>query len=341
MAEAVRLQDAVARYLARQQKTTAKTTYANTRSVVLRFQAHIGGNPYMRAIGADQVFDFFYGDYKTSLNPALRESSFNEARARVRRFLEYCEHRGWVGSLLLDDVRVKDEPEQNRRRFTATEMTRLCGSVAQPQERILVALACNTALRITDITLLPVRAVDLAGGWLHVSIHKTHRQDDLPITRELDAALREWFIHYAETLGRPLEPDMLLVPAKHNAGWGAVADRPIQYSPYSQITKPDSKYRRIVDAAGLPRDSGDGFHTLRRSFARIFYEELKVQGHPDPIRPVQAMLHHAKPEMTYRYIGVQLDRAARNEVLRGRAFLSRLAADTTNVTQLHTVRGPV
>jgi integrase len=352
VAEAVRLTAAVTRYLERREKQTAAGTFVNDRSLILRFQAYVGGNPYMRSITPDQVFDFFYAGDENGLNPKLAESTFNVARGRLGHFLSYCEKRTWTDPLLMDEIRTKAEPEKEQRRFTATELVQFCASPTQPQEKILVALAANTALRINDITSLRMSVlnsqgeldhetptVDLANGWIHTRISKSRKQDSLPITLELDAALREWLTHYGETLGRPLEPDMLLVPAKVNVGWGGGTDRAVRYNPYDKISSPDSKYRRLVREAGLPFTKGNGFHTLRRSFARIFYEELKVQAHPDPIRPVQAMLHHAKPEMTYHYIGVQLDREARNEVLRGMSFLSRLAADTSNVTQLRSVDG--
>lgn len=351
MTTAIRLQDAVSQYLTRRERRVAKGTFVNDRSLVLRFQAFIGGNPWMSTLTAGMVEDFFYSGLPNALSLALKPTTFNVARGRLSHFITYAHKHGWLTKDLLDDVVAQTPPEQHQRRFTATELIHLCDTPVYPQERILLVLACNTALRITDITslrLCPVndqgeldsetKTVDLDGGWLHVKVHKTHKRDDLPITLELDAALREWLIHYETTIGRPLEPGMHLVPAKDNSTWGT-GPREFRYRPWDQITRPDNIYRRAVEAAELPFTKGNGFHTLRRSFARIFYEELKRQAHPDPIRPVQAMLHHAKPEMTYHYIGVQLDREARNEVLRGQAFLSRLAADTSNVTMLRRADG--
>ncbi len=353
MAEAVYLQDAVARYLARREKTTSHGTFVNDRSLVLRFKGFIGGNPRMRSITSDQVFDFFYSGTELALNEGLAETTFNVARGRLGHFMRFCERRGWTAGTMMDEVITKTVPEQNQRRFTATELWALCNAPVHPQEKILVALACNTALRITDIRSLRMctvdghgdldpatPTVDLAGGWLHVRISKSHKQDDLPIELELDAAIREWLTHYSEHLGRPLEPGMFLVPAKENIPWGTGPDDTrdtFRYKPLNRISRPEDQYLRAVQAAGLPFTKGNGWHTLRRSFARIFYEEMKRRGHPDPIRPVQATLHHDKPEMTYHYIGVQVDRQDRNEVLRGQMFLSRLAADATNVTQLRAV----
>lgn len=350
MAEAIRLQEAVSGYLIRREKQTARSTFVNDRSLFLRFQKFIGGNPYMVSITADQVWDFFYSGSENALSSTLAETTFNLAYGRMGHFIRYCEKRGLVRTLLLDGITYKQVPEQNQRRFTATELVHLCTATKQPQERILIALACNTALRISDITslrlstrdakgvLLPeTPTLDLDQGWLHVRISKTGKCDSLPITTELDTELRAWLTHYATVYGKPLEPDMLLVPSKVGSYWGSDFD--FQYRPYTQITTVESKYRRAVQDAGLPFTKGNGFHTLRRSFARVFYEELKRLGHPDPIRPVQASLHHAKPEMTYHYIGVALDREFRNEVLRSKTFLTRLAADTTNVTQLRPLEG--
>lgn len=344
----IRLNDAVAAFLRNQEAQTTPGTYANMKSLVTRFAAYVGGNPWMSTVGSEQIEGFLIGGGPRALSRTLAESSFNVARGRINTFWGYCLRKGWTTNGGLEDVRRKDVPERIRRRFTATELVALCAAPTQPQEKILMALGCNTALRSCDITKLTIcgrdssgkvdpalRTVDLDNGWLRVKVHKTRRQDDLPITLELDAALREWLTVYPVEIGRDLEPGMFLVPAKSMV-WGSTYGR---LRPYDIITRPDKIYQRMVEAAGLPFSKGDGFHTLRRSFARIFYEELKRQGHPDPIRPVQAMLHHATPEMTYTYIGVELDREARNVVLRGQLFLSRLAADTSNVTQLRSADG--
>lgn len=351
MTTAIRLQDAVTHYLDRRSRRVAKGTFVNDQSLVLRFQAFVGGNPWMSTITAGMVDDFFYSGAPNAFPLTNKANTFNVAVGRLGHFISYTRKHGWLSVDVMDEVIRRPKVELIHRRFTATEMLRLCAAPQYPQEKMLVTLACNTALRIADITSLrfspldengkldtATRTIDLEGGWLHVKIHKTHKVDDLPITLELDAALREWLIHYQDVLGRPLEPGMFIVPAKDNSTWGA-GPREFTYRPFDQITRPDNIYRRAVDAADLPFTRGNGFHTLRRSFARIFYEELKRRGHPDPIRPVQAMLHHATPEMTYLYIGVELDREARNEVLRGQMFLSRLAVDTTNVTQLRRADG--
>ncbi len=345
--EAIRLEDAVTKYLARRERRVAKGTLINDRSLVLRFQVYVSGNPWLSTLKPGQIEDFFYGDHDKGLNPNLVETSFNLARKRLNHFLSYCSRQGWCDANLMDDVLVKDPAEQQQRRFTATELCHLCAMAVSPQERILLEIACNTALRISDITALRMVALthqgkldltkptlDLDNGWLHVYIHKTKKLDSLPITAELDQALRAWLTHYATVLDRPFEPGMLLIPAKSNAAWSSGPDRPSMYKPYNVVTGPEPIYLRAVARAELPFTKGNGFHTLRRSFARLFYEETKRLGHSDPIRPVQAALHHATPDMTYHYIGAQPDRDYRNEVLRGQPFLSRLAADTSNVTSL-------
>lgn len=344
--EAIRLREAVARYLQRRERRLAKGTVVNDRSLLTRFLGFVGGDPWFSAITPGKLEDFFTTDNIGALSPDLTEATYNAARGRMITFLAYATRQGWCPGHLMEDVPSKEQPELVMRRFSATELMHLCETTKRPQERILVQLACNTALRISDITqlrmvtadsrgkLLDVPTVDLDEGWLNVYIHKTKKVDSLPITFELDQALRAWLTHYGEIIGRPFEPGMYLVPAKRNGEWGSGPDRAFTYAPLHQISSPSSLYRRLIQEAGLPYTKGDGFHTFRRSFARLFYEELKRTQHADPIKPVQAMLHHITPEMTYRYIGVQPDREARNVVLRGELFLSRLAADTSNVTPL-------
>lgn len=341
-----RLQEAVARYLALAEQQTTLNTYRNTRSILNRFVIHTRINPLVSQITAEHLESFFY---RGSLG-SLAESSFNKAVQRVGQFFTYCQRKGWASHYLMDDIKSKEEVETEMRRYSASEMYHLYTTCKNPQERILFALACNTALRIADITALYIGAwdprrkvvtddptVDLANGFLHVYIHKIRKTDAFPIVAELDEELRRWLTTYTETIDAPLTPVMRLIPSKWNAGFDSA--RTTKLMPYNRITTTAPIYNRVVTASGLPNGRGDGFHTLRRSFARIFYEDLKNANHPEPVRPVQAALHHATPDMTYRYIGVQVNREERNDLLQGKTLLSRLAADTTNVVKLGVARG--
>lgn len=88
--------------------------------------------------------------------------------------------------------------------------------------------------------------------------------------------------------------------------------------------------------SGLPQESlkGQGVHILRRSMARALYERLRAEGHPEPLRVVQALLGHADPATTRIYIGLRPDREERNELLAGSDLLW---VETANVVPLRSV----
>ena len=69
------------------------------------------------------------------------------------------------------------------------------------------------------------------------------------------------------------------------------------------------------DASG--KSTREGSHTLRRSGARAYYDHWVAEGRADAIRIVQTLLHHKKVEQTQEYIGLELDRANRDELMRG------------------------
>lgn len=346
----MRLGAAVEHYLSRRENRFTHNTMVTCRSTFNSLVRALGPSTPMRSLRPDQLEDYYCANLEGGISPKLAASTYNKDRARVALFLKYCERRGWVAPLLMEDVVPRDEPEVNRRRYSATELCRLVDSAETEQEKILASLVTNTALRIADVLKLrmcPVddrgdldrqtKTVDLSAGSLRVRIYKTSKVDELPITSELDSALRRWLTHYSQAVG-PLEDGMLLVPAVSVGGFPG-SPRVAKIKPYSLISNPNVKYDRLTSLAELPRSKGDGWHTLRRSFARIFYEEIKRVGHPDPIKPVQAMLHHSNSKQTYYYIGVDVDRATRNDVLRGKLFLTRLAVDTSNVTQIGGAHG--
>lgn len=336
------LREGADQYLSLRQRQTEPGTYVNDRSLINRFVEYAGPNRVLKGVMvSDTVEGFLLTGAVGALRPDLTARSFNASRGRLVTFTNFCMRKGWIDHDPTSEVVRQHPPELRQRRFSATEMVHFWTHVSHPQERILVAAAANTALRISDITALKIGDADLATGGIDAYIHKTRNRDLVPITTELDGELRRWYVDYAEMLGRPLEPGMLLIPAKHYRGGFGGPGREYKLKPDARISRPDDIYKRVVVEAGLPFDPRNGFHTLRRSFARVLYDHLVEIGHGDPIRIVMAVLHHSNPETTMIYIGLDPGRIDRDKLLKGKVFLSALAADRSNVVQIRSADGSV
>ena len=75
-----------------------------------------------------------------------------------------------------------------------------------------------------------------------------------------------------------------------------------------------------------------GLHVLRRSSARARFDEMVNLGYDGALRRVSAWLHHSSVTITEIYLGLELDRAQRDEETKGKVMFPSLAAE--NVTQI-------
>ena len=107
-----------------------------------------------------------------------------------------------------------------------------------------------------------------------------------------------------------------------------------------------TKHARIGNAVGLdtPKSllrllgalrahgydiAGEGGHTLRRSAARALYDELvEERGYDGALRRVQTMLDHKHSMTTELYLGLDVDKVARNKALRGKPMFTRRQVGT-------------
>lgn len=141
----------------------------------------------------------------------------------------------------------------------------------------------NTGLRAQDLTSIRVRDVDLANGLLHVTNHKSHLEDSLPITLELDQELRRWLARGVDDLMQALKGAWYLFPARDWARWANRGDGPVQvvgpWEPPRRLAKPAAVVQRALLSSGLTDVKYEGVHTLRRSVGRAFFEHASNLGH--------------------------------------------------------------
>ena len=237
-------------------------------------------------------------------------SSFNKTRSRIKCFLDFCIRRGWLTGDLLMAVRPRRVTRRGRLILSPSELLAMLGLAADPRERAMLAVGMNTALRAGEIADLRISDVDLDAGDLSVRITKSHTEDAMPISMELDAELRSWMIKYQVEVGRILSPDDHLFPAREPGHWrgqneSVPASRATRVMPNrlvfvyghprpnKPINKPAVIVQRAIARLGLIVETGEGFHTLRRSAARAFYESRRDDGHDYALRDTSALLHHS------------------------------------------------
>lgn len=262
--------------------------------------------------------------------PALKPSSWNAYRSIVSAFWVYAQARGFVQlnpMLHIDPVKV---PQRRRLQLSATELLQMLED-ATPRDRVGLAVGMNTALRASDIANLDVGSADLNANWLSVYIKKTKKFEEMPITIELRAELLRWFAHYAEAMNvasiSALPNSWPLMPA---ARWQPFfplersRGGQLVYLTSTRLTRPHLIVHRALERLGHPI-LGEGFHTLRRSGARVVYEQAKRDGEADPMSLPQAFLGHEKRSTTEHYLGTTVEKERRDTMLRGRSLLGRAA----------------
>lgn len=100
------------------------------------------------------------------------------------------------------------------------------------------------------------------------------------------------------------------------------------------VDKPQSHtYRpaqRALEALGYPV-LREGEHTLRRSGARAYADQLRSQGYDGALLRVASMLGHKDTKQTEHYIGWHLERQQRNEALAGKSMFGDLFAQDAGI----------
>lgn len=264
--------------------------------------------------------------YFNRLRPRVEPSSFNAYRQIVDAFWTYCVKEGWVSTNPVRNVDRQKVPRRTRLQLSPSEWITMLELTPDPRDRILLAVALNTALRASDIVTLRIGDIDLVSLTLNTLIRKTSGEDSLPISSELRAELLAWYQAYADKMNLPdiasIPNTWRLIPAYEKG--------PRQYTTLCPLAKnPMTKPHLIVHAA-LERighsTEREGMHTLRRTAGRVLFDLLIARGVNDPIRIIQALFNHKSRLSTEMYLGITAERTLRDELLRGQSIVGDAAA---------------
>lgn len=249
-------------------------------------------------------------------------ASVNMVHSSLSAFFKWCRMRRYMGvdNDPLLGMRYKRVPKKERRRLAIHEFPAFLDAATDPRDRAACSLGLYLFLRSSEVVSLRLRDLDLQAGTIGVTVHKTADYDVMPISRELDRELRAWLSHYQAECG-PLKKDWFLVPAKVQAGFGTH-----KLNPTAKISRPEEIVKKTVAAYGWEDTHWQGFHLLRASGARAWFDELDEHTIDGALKTVQAHLHHSSVTMTERYLGLTADRAKRDRLLKGMDMFPSLNA---------------
>jgi site-specific recombinase XerD len=285
------------------------------------------------------------------LSPATRELRLSQ----VRSFLGWARTMNYINYDPTALIHAHVPAKAARNRLSAAQLLGLLDLAAYPGDRAVLAVAANLGLRGGEIARLRIGDYNQATGTLRVHVDKTNQVDDMPVSADLARELDIWLRHYLDVC-REAGKTAYLFPAKHVSHHKGT----ITYRPDSPVGKPFLIAQRALQAAldtGLisPDQWGDqaedqvdddgavlagreGIHTIRRSIARIYFDDILASGgESEALLATMALLHHSKTETTLRYIGYDRQVEARDQHLRGKAFLTRMVQPVAPVVPLRVV----
>jgi integrase len=316
---------------------TANNTQINDRSVLGAFVSHLG-DMQIGHVTPQHVEAFFLGP--TGIGARHKGSTYNKARERVTGFLVFCEGRGYSRPGLMNNVRPRPVLHRDRLRLTPSQMIGLVESTEDDRDRCMLAVAANLGLRASEITGLRLKDVHLDTSSLHVFVSKSQRDDTMFLSSDLEPEMRRWLTIYHHEAPRPLVPDDFLFPARHAPRLRTMVPQGSPQVPQPGGLRPDkgmSHPARVVQRAlrrnGFVIEAGEGFHTLRRSAARAFFDSMCEAGHDEALRLTMCFLHHSSTQITEVYLGLRHELLKRDVMMKGKPFLSAMV-DNSNVVHL-------
>lgn len=322
------LSDAIDEYLDLRRRKKAKSTLVNEESILRRFLACVG-NVNTRTLDQHHFEKFFY-DGEDPLVDKLAPSSFNQARSRVTGFVTWLEGRRYTSRrALLDNVDHQKVVNRERMRLSATELLTLLDLADHPRDRATLAIAMNTAARANEITGIRVGDVRLDEGLIRLDISKTGKEDHRPITADLRHELERWFAYYRRDQDVfTLDDDWYLVPSKTHFN-RRMSDGTFKHfgdsklRPSRRMNDPHKIVQKVLAKAG--RDSKfEGFHTIRRSVALLYFESLRDEGYDGALQATKALLNHEHASQTEQYLGLTNERRKRDLSMKDQPFLSAM-----------------
>ena len=265
-------------------------------------------------------------------------STRNNRLGQFKAFFAWCRSRKYMArdndpTFGYRNVKVVDK---HRKRVPVLEWEQLFSACVHPLERIVIATGLFLFLRGSEQQGIQLKHVRLDDMEIDIYRRKTREWDTMPISAELAVYLRE-HLTWLATQGIA-DPEHYLIPARNrdldrHPATGKLIAGTGSLNPERPFIHPHRVVQRVLARAGWEETLGEGEHTLRRSGARAYFDVLAESGYDGALRRVQAMLGHKSSSMTEVYLGLDLDRRARNEDIKGQPMFPVLS-DAAKVVRL-------
>ena len=306
----------------------ANATIKNDQSTLRRLIRVVGDIDTKKI--TTQHIDRFFESFADNPRQRYEPGTINQHHGSLSAFLRWCRARGHMRPDIdpLAGRRYQPQPRKARARVAMADFPRLLDSADHPRDRMLLACGLYLLGRQSEIVNLRIRDVDFQSREIHMTIFKSKIYDQMPISQELHGEIVRWFEYYQEKCG-PLQPDWYLVPALSNTYAGLVL------RPTRKMSKPEDNVKKALAAVGV-QDRHLGMHCLRRSAARALFDEMTARGYDGALRRVSAWLHHSSVTITEGYLGLDIDRAQRDNDSKGKPLFPSLVDE--NVIDLRSRR---
>lgn len=288
----------------------------------------------------DHIEGLFYGP--GGFSESCAATTLAKYRGDLMSFLAWAYRRRWCDDptvLLGGVVQTSTRSRRVRVRLSESQMWAMVAAAPDKRDAAMLVFAMHTGCRISELLDLRVRDVNLDLGETRVRIIKTKEEDTLRHSPVLDRHLRAWLTFYAQRCPG-FHPGAYLFPARMPArlvGVRHASDDERGYNPDAKISSPGKYLKRMAETAGVPLESGDAWHTIRRSVARIYFDRASEMGHDAALRLTSAFLHHKNTNTTEVYLGLELEKAQRDLVM-ATGFLTDPDENAENVTDLKEYR---
>lgn len=323
MANSQLLSEVITDYLASRANTMAPMTVKNDGQTLRQFLAVVG-NIQVKNVTTDHVERYFAVRANT-----CKASTMNTDLYNLTSFFKWCRMHKRTPATHDPLVARKPIVEEARERLWIPErdFPRVLKAANDPRDRMIVACGLFLFTRISETSRLRLSDIDPDNSRVTVTRAKKYKgqrftRQVLPMTKEFRREWERWMKTYKTTAGLDLRPTDYLCPAKTTGGWGGTrGSRGFERLPEAKLYRPAANMgtgwqpvQKALENLGYPVVQ-EGGHTLRRSGARALYFRLASGNHDHAVRRVMTMLGHASQSTTEKYIGLDIDEAARDALL--------------------------
>lgn len=263
---------------------------------------------------------------------SAKEYSLNVIRAGLKGFVRFCHGAGYLPVTSNPTAGLEYEPfaptNPNKRKPLTKEQAILLIETAgeqHPRDRIGCTMAILTGMRESELTEVRWRDINWIDREIRFYRKKVKDWHTAPFTPTLEAELRIWHKWYSERHPE-MDPGWYVVPARQRGMGPAHRITPDWPIVPTQRARFSDTLKRLLAAIGVTDLDGKGCHTLRRTYANLFYEET------NDMRAVMEGLGHSSLGVTEVYMDKSVQREKNRKTLAG--WELRPAQRPDNVIQL-------